>query len=559
MANTMEVSIVALLLAAPSALCRGKSYPYRWVYVARSLTEDSDVGDIKGIVKTASEHGLNGMVLAAGFDILDLQRPTYFRRLEQVKRTCREYNIEIIPLIFSVGRGGAARGHDKNLAAALPVTDASFVVRGANAYLVPDREVEINNGGFEQHNGNRVTGISHDKPGEVSFVDRRVFKGGNASLRLENFGKYRYGHARVMQTVKVRPRRSYKLSCWVKTEALEPVSSLRVLVLAPDGRTLLSWRPKILSTNGWYNIITGFNSLHYSSAKLYVGVWGGKSGKFWVDDFCIKEAGPLNVVRRPGAPLTVKGQENGVIYVEGRDFAPVKDPKLDFRFDHNPPPIRLLPQGRIKEGEHLRVSYYQGISVRPGQIGICMSEPKLYEVWTEQAKLIHKHLAPGKYFLSMDEIRTGGTCQACKERNMTMAQILGDCITKQTQIIRGVNPKAEVLIWSDMLDPNHNARDKYYLVEGDFAGSWKYIPKDLIIVCWYYNKRNTTLRFFSSLGFRTLAGAYYDGNTLENPTGWLESLERTPGASGIMYTTWRNKYDMLGPFGDLVATTGRRE
>ena len=559
MANTMKVLILALLLAAPTSLCQGKDYPYRWVYVARSLTKDSDVGDIKSIVKTASEHGLNGMVLAAGFDMLDLQRPTYFRRLEQVKRICREYNIEIIPLIFSVGRGGAARGHDKNLAAALPVTDAPFVVRGANAYLVPDRGVEIKNGGFEQHNGSRITGIRHDKPGEVSFVDRRVCKSGNASLRLENFGKYRYGHARVMQTVNVRPRRSYKLSCWVKTEELEPVSSLRMLVLAPDGRTLLSWRPKILSTNRWYNIITGFNSLYYSSAKLYVGVWGGKSGKFWVDDFSINEAGPLNVVRRPGTPVTVKGQENGVIYVEGRDFAPVKDPKLDFRFDHNPSPIRLLPQSRIKEGEHLRVSYYQGISVRPGQIGICMSEPKLYRVWADQAKLIQKHLAPGKYLLSMDEIRTGGTCQACKKRSMTMAQILGDCITKQTQIIRGVNPKAEVLIWSDMLDPNHNARGKYYLVEGDFAGSWKYVPKDLIIVCWYYQKRNTTLRFFSSLGFRTLAGAYYDGNTLENPKGWLESLERTPGASGIMYTTWRNKYDLLGPFGDLVATTGRRE
>ena len=30
-----------------------------------------------------------------------------------------------------------------------------------------------------------------------------------------------------------------------------------------------------------------------------------------------------------------------------------------------------------------------------------------------------------------------------------------------------------------MLDPNHNARDKHYLVAGDYTGSWKHVPKDL--------------------------------------------------------------------------------
>ena len=133
-----------------------------------------------------------------------------------------------------------------------------------------------------------------------------------------------------------------------------------------------------------------------------------------------------------------------------------------------------------------------------------------------------------------------------------MAQILGDCITKQVDILKGVNPEAEVLIWSDMLDPNHNAHDNYYLVEGDFAGSWNYVPRDLVIVCWHYDKRNQSLPFFSSHGFRTLAGAYYDGDTLENPKGWLEALDRTPKAIGIMYTTWQDKYDLLAPFGDLV-------
>jgi hypothetical protein len=34
-----------------------------------------------------------------------------------------------------------------------------------------------------------------------------------------------------------------------------------------------------------------------------------------------------------------------------------------------------------------------------------MSEPKPYEIWAKQAELIHRHLGPSKYLLSMDEIR----------------------------------------------------------------------------------------------------------------------------------------------------------
>ena len=182
-----------------------------------------------------------------------------------------------------------------------------------------------------------------------------------------------------------------------------------------------------------------------------------------------------------------------------------------------------------------------------------MSEPELYDYWRESVRSIHERLGSQKYFLSMDEIRAGGSCAACQARNMTMGEILGDCITKQCQIIREINSKATIYLWSDMLDPNHNAHGDYYLVEGDFTGSWEHIPKDVVIVCWYHKQREPSLKFFSDLGFETLAGAYYDGDTLDNPRDWLDALATTPRARGIMYTTWRNKYDLLAGFGDLVS------
>jgi len=553
MRHAVFAMVLAFGLAAAHALAAGKVYPNRWVYVSRGLHKDSDVADIRDIARTASEHGLNGMVLAAGLDRLDLQPPEFFARLEQVKAICARHKIEIIPILFSAGYGGSVLAHDRNLAAGIPVRDALFVARGGQARHAPDPPVRVANGGFEEFRGHRVAGYRfHDKPGEVSFVDTRVRHGGKASLRFETRGMDRHGHGRVMQEIAVKPHRCYRASVWVKTEGLEPDRAFRVMVLAGD-RSLAPWDPRVPGTTDWRKVVFGFNSLEFDKVRLYVGAWGARKGRFWVDDLEVQEVGLVNVLRRPGTPVVVRGEASGTVYEEGKDYAPIADPRLNFRFDHPGPPIKLLPGGRIAEGERLRVSYYHGVAINRGQVSVCMSEPKVYEIWRQQARLVQKHLAPAKWLLSMDEVRAGGSCQACKSRNMTMGEILGECITRQFNIIRQVNPKAEVYCWSDMLDPNHNAHGNYYLVEGDFTGSWRHVPKELVIVCWYYARREASLAHFSKLGFKTLAGAYYDGDTLENPKDWLEALDRTPGAIGIMYTTWRNKYQLLAPFGDLVS------
>jgi hypothetical protein len=230
-------------------------------------------------------------------------------------------------------------------------------------------------------------------------------------------------------------------------------------------------------------------------------------------------------------PLVVRSDAKTTVYEEGRDYAPVADPQLNFRYDHEGPEIQLLPGGRIQNGERLRVNYYHGTAIYNGQTPVCMSEPKLYEIWSEQARLVHEALAPGKYLLTMDEVRTGGSCEGCKKRGLTLGEIAADCVTRQFDLLRKVNPKAEIFVWSDMLDPNHNAnpdRKYYYLAEGNYAGSWNHVPKELVIVCWNYRVRAESLKHFSGLGFRTMAGAYYDADNLENPEGWLETLRNTP-------------------------------
>ena len=76
-------------------------------------------------------------------------------------------------------------------------------------------------------------------------------------------------------------------------------------------------------------------------------------------------------------------------------------------------------------------------------------------------------------------------------------------------------------------------------------------------MCWYFEKRHPSLDFFSEHGFKTFAAAYYDADTLEetekNAEGWMDAMDTTPGATGIMYTTWSSNYKLLAPFGDLVS------
>lgn len=560
MVGSFRYLVFGMLLALLVSFCHAREYPYRWVFVSSSLRSDKDVAEIERIVRTAAEHGLNGMVLSAGLDRLDRQPPGYLERLQKVKETCDKHGVEIIPNIFSVGYGGSVLGYNRNLAAGIPVKDAPFLVNKGEATLNPDRPARIANGGFEEYEGNQLRGYRfHDKPGEVSFVDTAVFHGGKTSLRFEGFGRFEHGHARLMQEVEVQPQRCYRLSCWVKTEGLEPSGAFRIQVLTQNGRNLAPYDPAVASTSDWRQVVMGFNSLDYGKVQIYVGAWGAKAGRFWIDDLEIEEVALLNVLRRPGTPVTVRSGATGAAYEEGKDFAPIQDERLNYRFDHEPPKLKLLAGSRIKEGERLRVSYYHGMSINRGQVTACMSEPEVYQIWEKQAELMYRHLAPSKYLLSMDEIRAGGACEACRQRNLSMAQILGDCITRQVKILRQANPKTEVLIWSDMLDPNHNARSNYYLVKGDFTGSWNYVPKALTIVCWYHQKRKESLGFFSAQGFRTLAGAYYDGATLDNPRDWLDVLDKTPQAVGIMYTTWQNKYELLAPFGDLVAERARQE
>ena len=538
----------------PLILSQSRAYRDRWVYVSADLDSDQELARVESIAHTASEHGINGILLEAGFDAMDLKSPENLERLRRLKQTCDRLRVEIIPAGFGVGYGGGVLSHDKNLAAGQPVHGALFVAKGHEATFLADPVVKIVNGSFEEAEGSLPAHFTAH--GVRATIDTTVSHSGKASVRFEDFSSPE-GEVYLAQPLRVHPYRCYRLRAWVKTEGAGPRMAIHLLAVAPDGRGLSYMEPPLPETSDWHEVIWGFNSWYADNVDFRVGVSDGRAGKVWVDDVAIEEVGLTNVLRRPGTPVKVRNEKTGAVYAEGRDFAEISDPQLNFSWDHEGPAIKLLPGNRIRTGDRLRVDYFHGTTIYREQTVVDMSEPAVYEVWRRQIPLIEQYLAPKKYFLSMDEVRVGGFCEACQRRHLSMAQILGDCVTRQYKMIRAANPQAEIYVWSDMFDPNHNAQEKYYLIDGSFKGTWEFIPKDLVMACWYYEKRDLSLEFFSKLGYRSLGAAYYDADDLENPKGWMESLNRTRGAVGIMYTTWENKYQLLPTFGDLVSQRGK--
>lgn len=551
----MKPMLLILALCLPLA---AREYPDRWFYLSRSLRTDEDVETFRTLCTTASQHGFSG-VCWAGLEGVARFSDEQLQRLATCRRIAADLKLEIIPLLFSVGYGGSALGYDRNLAVGFPVDDLRFKVDGQAASFVPETDVGFANPGFEEFKDNRPTGWQFaDKPGEVSFIDPEVKHSGNASLRLENpVAKGLGQHARAMQRIPVKPHRNYRLRIWIKADGTVPESAFRLQVYGGEkGPNIVAWNVRG-STFDWRLETFQFNSLDYDQVRLYAGTWGGQSGRFWFDDASLEPLGLNNVLRRDGCPLTVRSADGATTFEEGRDYEPIADPQL-LRFTDRPSPtITLTANSRIKDGETLQVSCYTAGQVADRQVSVCMSAPGLYEHYEQVSAKLAEVLPSSKFLLSMDEIRQGGTDLADQQRGLTMGEILADCITRQEAILRQHHPDATIYIWSDMLDPEHNGHGDYYQVQGDWSGAWEKVPKDLVIACWWGKQCERSLQFFESHGFRTLGAAYYDADNLDGSRQWLEALAKTPHATGIMYTTWRNKYELLGPFGDLVRESGR--
>ena len=530
---TAPHAVVLFSLLGVVSQVRGEEPPSlrdRWVYVQTNLLVASNLDKLEPMLRRAAKAGYNGILLAdSKFSRLADMDERYFRNVARLKALCRELSLEVIPAIFPIGYSEGLLSRDPNLAEALPVRDALFVVEGGSASIRADPPVALRGGDFS----------------DLSLWDWKddgVVADGGAALVRDPRGT----NARIVQKVKVSPFRQYHIRVRVKTQDFrgEP----RVTVLAGD-RSLQQADLGVAPSQDWKEHDVVFNSLEASEVGVYLGCWGGETGSLWWDDAALEEAGPVNIVRRPGAPLSVR-RDGGAGLVEGKDFESVADPRMgtvpwtgNFEIWHAPPPIRT----GFPDGTRLRVSYFHAVTVGDGQVMVCPSEPKTVELLRDEARRVHAAWAARSYFMSHDEVRVLNWDDSCSKRKLTAGAILADNVKECAAILRAANPGGRIFVWSDMFDPHHNAVKDYYLVRDSLAGSWEGLEKDVIPACWHFEKRAESLRWFTGRGHQVLIAGYYDADP-KNAREWLEAARGTGGATGLMYTTWRSRYEDLEEF-----------
>ena len=100
-----------------------------------------------------------------------------------------------------------------------------------------------------------------------------------------------------------------------------------------------------------------------------------------------------------------------------------------------------------------------------------------------------------------------------------------------------------------------NARASYYLAKGGMEGSWKALPRDVILVNWNANRPDQSVRFFAERGFRQIISLPMGGSE-ERLQRMVQIARSHPGILGYQYTSWARDYSHIPLFDRLTADRG---
>jgi hypothetical protein len=540
------------------AAAHAESPVHRWLYLQLNLQVAENATTAEGLLRRAARAGYNGVVLADyKLNILDRVPQHYFRHIAQVRKVCDELRLELIPAVAPIGYSAGLLAHNPNLAEGLPVVDAAFHVKPDGAVELAHAESLLPGGGMEEARQHTVVGWPlQDGPGEFSFLDPLVPHGGRQSLRWERPAGDDYRNARLSRTVKCAPHQQLHASVWIKTREFSAANNVRMFAIGADGQVLSHSNLGVQPNQDWTEHHAVINTLNNTEIRFYCGTWGLGRGALWMDDVQLRETAFVNLLRRDACPLTVVSATDGVVYEEGRDFEPLRDPKLgrvpwegNYDVYHEPPRLVLTKTSRIRPGAALKVGYYHTVTIYDQQVCCCLGDPEVFRVLADQVRRVDQLLSPKTYFLSHDEIRVANWCPACRRDDRTAGQLLAENLRQCTATIRQVSPQAQLCVWSDMFDPHHNAvAGPFYLVNGSLEGSWEGLPSDMLIVNWNSGKPRQSLPFFSQRGHANLLAGFYDHDPAAITAWQAAGRETQSTVTGAMYTTWKNDFSKLEEF-----------
>ncbi len=541
---------------ASAAQVAPQPFSRRYILVFANLGRAEDRTKVSEIARRAAAAGYNGLLLGSkAGEYIDLwnREPSaeYADAFARLGKELAALHMIFIPYALNASEVAYAA---PELAEAIPCRDTPFVVQNGVATMAPTEKLLLENGDFDQFDDQAPKAWGCDKPGAITFRDAQVKHGGSASVRIENTAKGdpKNGHGRLWQTVSVTPFRAYEFSVWVKTEKLTDTHAMQFYFEGADGGQPLVYANReagfgggVAETQDWTRYTIRFNSASNSRLELYLGIWSPQStGRLWIDDAEMHEIGLFHTVRRDSLPVKVAAATGDVVYEEGRDYR-VADGKLE------------IPAGsQIKDDARLKVSWYQ----RAEMIGAPFANAS-HDKYFEVERGIAKHLDalfqhPPGFMMTYDEWRVANWDPAAGP--ITAGEYMAATEKKTEALLREINPKYELFVWSDMFDPNENAEKRYFMCNGPLTDSWKDLSKETTIMTWVGGVK--ALKFFSDLGLPQVIGGYY--SSMENVKDWLDNLDAAEaqgakGIDGFMYTTWDDNFADIEKVAQVITARGR--
>lgn len=536
-----KLSIVFALITSVVSQAAEKplNLEWRWIYCQTNFQSDQSVEKIMSLLRRGTAAGYNGLMFGDYKLGKPQNRPAhYYENIKKVKTLADELGMELIPMVVPVGWSTEILQNNPHLAEGVPVKESVFKVSGKKAVVANSSNLLPNSGFEKDQPGKRPKGWSWTDD-SVNVVDAGASEG-NKCVQLTNFaGK----NSRLSMKLNLKPYHQYMVSFKVKSKGFR--GAFRSIAL-DNGRNLVGPELHLNSDSEWHTVEFYFNTSSNPVVQFYLGVWGGQNGSIWLDDIQLKESHGINVLRRSGCPLTVTSEDGKIVYEEGRDFEKWVYPKMGndpymgaYKNFHPSFPVKLTANSRIKDGQKLKVSYYNAVLTMQGQVACCLTEPELMKYFKDQIQFVKDTFKPKKYMLSYDEHRVAGQCHSCTKDGLTAGQLLGRHVKEICNYINSADPKAKLLTWNDMFDPHHNAKDNYYLVGSTLEKSWEGLPSSVGVISWYYEKRNESYKFFGDRGHDQLFGGYYDDpNFKQRLANWVKASKGAANVRGFMYCTW---------------------
>ncbi|MBI4844946.1 MAG: family 20 glycosylhydrolase [Candidatus Omnitrophica bacterium] len=253
-----------------------------------------------------------------------------------------------------------------------------------------------------------------------------------------------------------------------------------------------------------------------------------------------------NILITDDSPLIIKSTDGKIRFEEGKDYIIERhEIKYPYNTEDSSLIIRRLASGRIKSGEIILMNY-NCVELKNNQVPYCPSEKETYEIMFSAIENVITHLKPEFIHFGHDEIKGMNKDSRCLKRGLSNAQLFADDINCLYNFAKKHDKGIKIMLWDDMLNPWDNGGNENYQIQyrgkaGKTADAIAMIPKDIILMSWWYEENDRLGKMGHIADFHRSKDLKYfccPWDKKKNILDWIEIAASDKGCLGVIITNW---------------------